>query len=236
MNIGTIEIFYDGTNIDKYGNLPYVKGITTNCSIFSKSGYASYSDFFEKYKDIFSQKPLSLQTWDDNIDMMIEQVDQIHSIDTSIYVKIPIVNTKGEYTEKAIQHAIDKNIPTNITILHTKEQVSKAYEITKDSINPLIISLFVGPVFDTFRDGEEFIRFTVALFKERKNTRVLYAGCRESYTIKRANELGCHIITIPDAIMDKIPSIGKGLDEVTVERAILFNTDASRATFSILKK
>lgn len=235
MNIGPIEIFYDGTNIEKYGSLPYVKGITTNCSIFSKSGYSSYSEFFEKYYTIFKEKPISLQTWHDDIDTMIEQVNQIHSIDPSIYVKIPIVNTKGDYTNKAIQYSIEKNIPTNITILHTKEQVLKAYEITKDSTTPLIISLFVGPVFDTFRDGEEFVRFTVALFKERKNTRVLYAGCRESYTIKRANELGCHIITIPDAIMDKISNIGKSLHEVTLERAILFNTDASRATFSILK-
>lgn len=236
MNIGPIEIFYDGTNIETYGTLPYVKGITTNCSIFSKSGYKSYTEFFTKYQDVFRQKPLSLQTWDDNEEKMIEQMKQIHSINSSIYVKIPIVNTKGDYTENILRYAIENNIPTNITILHTNEQVLKAYEITKDATSPLIISLFAGPVYDTFRDGDEFVRFTVALFKERKNTKILYAGCRESITIKRANELGCHIITISDAIMDKIPSIGKDLHEVTLARAKMFHSDASRNIFTILNE
>ncbi len=234
MNIGPIEIFYDGSNIEKYGVLPFVKGITTNCSIFSKSGYKSYSDFFKTYKDIFQQKPLSLQTWDDDADRMIEQVKQIYSIDSSIYVKIPIVNTKGEYTEKVIDYAVKNCIPMNITILHTREQLLKAYELVKESTSPIIISLFVGPVFDTFTDGDEFVRFAVALFKEKKNCRILYAGCREIYTIKKANELGCHIITIADAIIEKCSLFGGDLEEMTMSRAKMFHKDASCGNFTIL--
>jgi transaldolase len=234
MNIGPIEIFYDGSNIEKYGVLPYVKGITTNCSIFSKSGYKSYADFFEKYQDIFKEKPVSLQTWDDDSEKMIEQVKQIHSIHPSIYVKIPIVNTKGQYTENVIQYAVENCIPINITILHTKEQVLKAYDLVKESRAPIIISLFVGPVMDTFADGEELIRFTVHLFKEKKNCKILFAGCREVYAIKRANDLGCHIITIPDAILEKASLFHGDLQELTLARARLFHKDASCGNFTIL--
>jgi transaldolase len=229
----SITIFYDGINIQKYSNDERIKGFTTNCSIFGKSGLKTYKEFYEHNKEYIRNKPLSLQIWKDDPIEIIKQINDIHAINNTIYVKIPIVNTEGEYNEIAIRYAVTNNIPVNITAIHTLGQIDKTKELLKDSVAPEIISVFAGPISDLLIMPDKYILHALNSFKEKPNAQILWAGCREVYTIKRAEMLGCHIITIPDAIMERFFLLEKSLEDLTIERVKTFKTDADKGAYTI---
>jgi transaldolase len=229
-----ISIFYDGLAIEKYASDPKIEGFTTNCSIFAKGPYPSYRAFWDRYRDTIGDRPLSLQVWKDTTDECIKQVQQIHQVSPQIFVKVPIVNTRGEYNEEVIQYAVKNQIRLNITAIHTLEQIEKAAEFTRESKADEIISIFGGPISDTFADPGRFIAHAARCFQGKAHTQILWAGCRELYTIKRAEEYGCDIITIPDAMMDRLPLLSKSLDDLTTDRTKIFNSDAEKGSFTIL--
>jgi transaldolase len=230
----SIRIFYDGINIEKYGNNKHIQGFTTNCSIFGKSKCKTYKEFYEKNKDTIAGRCLSLQIWKDEPHEVIAQIQSIHEINSKIHVKVPIINTRGEYNEAPIKYAVMNNIPLNVTTIHTLEQIDKAKEFLQGSSAPEIISVFASPISDTLIIPDEYVRHAVENFKGKNNTEILWAGCRELYTIKRAAELGCHIITIPDAMMDRLHLLGKDLTELSIDRVRVFKNDAEKDEYSIM--
>ena len=231
-----IRIFYDGLDIEKYAKDSRVEGFTTNCSIFGKSPFKSYKAFYEANRDAIGSKPMSLQIWKETPEEVIEQIDAIHAIDSRIYVKVPIVNTRGEYNEAPIRHAVKNRIPLNVTAIHTLEQIKKAGEFLEGSSAPEIISVFGGPISDLYIDPTPFIVGAVEQFKGKANSEILWAGCRELYTIKRAADMGCHIITIPDTMMDRLYLLDKTLETLTIDRVTTFHKDAMKGGFTIGKE
>jgi transaldolase len=228
----SIDIFYDGVNIEKYSNDERIKGFTTNCSIFGKSGLKTYKEFYEHNKVHISNKSLSLQIWKDEPTEIIQQIKDIHAVSPKIHVKIPIVNTRGEYNDAAIRYAVENNIPVNITVIHTFEQIDTAKELLKGSLAPEIISVFAGPISDLLIVPDKYILYALEAFKGKSNSKILWAGCRELYTIKRAEMLGCHIITIPDAMMERLPLLKKSLGELTLDRVKIFKEDAEKGGYT----
>ena len=229
-----IRVFYDGINIEKYGNNAVIQGFTTNCSIFGKSECNTYKEFYEKNKESIAGRCISLQIWKDEPYEVIEQIQGIHQINSKIYVKVPIINSRGEYNEKPITYAVMNNIPLNITAIHTLEHIEKAKEFLHGSSAPEIISVFASPISDTLVAPDLYVRYAIEKFKEKKNAEILWAGCRELYTIKRAAELGCHIITIPDAMMDRLHLLGKDLTELAIDRLHVFKNDAEKGGYSVM--
>jgi transaldolase len=198
-----------------------------------KSGCKTYKEFYEYNKEYIGDRPLSLQIWKDEPAEIIEQIRDIHAIDSKIHVKIPIVNTSGEYNEIAIRYAVNNRIPVNITALHTVEQINKTKELLKDSVAPEIISVFAGPISDVLIVPDTYIAHALDCFKGKANSKILWAGCRELYTIKRAEMLGCHIITIPDAMMERLPLLSKSLEELTLDRVKIFKGDAEKGGYTV---
>ena len=227
-----ISIYYDGVNLEKYSSDERIKGFTTNCSIFAKSGCKTYREFYAYNKEYIGDRPLSLQIWKDEPTEIIEQIRDIHEIDSKIHVKIPIVNTRGEYNEIAIRYAVNNSIPVNITAIHTFEQINKTKDLLKDSVAPEIISVFAGPISDLLIVPDMYIVHALDSFKGKANSKVLWAGCRELYAIKRAELLGCHIITIPDAMMERLPLLNKSLEELTLDRVKTFKGDAEKGGYT----
>jgi transaldolase len=231
--IGTIKIFYDGIDIDKASKDERICGFTTNCSIFAKSSYSSYRDFWDKYKDIFASRPISLQIWKDTDEECIEQIKEIHSVSDLIYVKVPIVNTHGVYNERAIRFAVQNRIRLNITAIHTMDQIKKAEEFLRGSTAPELISIFGGPISDLLEDPGEYIKYARRIFQGKANTELLWAGCREIFTIRRAEEYGCDCITIPDLIFDKLHILNKSGNDLTLDRVKIFKSDAEMGSYTI---
>jgi transaldolase len=218
-----IEIFYDGLNVEKYADNS-IKGFTTNCTLFADSPL-SYTEFYNRVSGVLNGRPISFQIWKDDLEGAIQQVNHIHHIDPAIFVKIPIVNTHGDLNKEVIHYAMSQNIPMNITCIHTSSHLDTLHTITQGTDVPLIVSVFAGPISDTGVDPTPTLKHANNLFKSRPNTRILWAGCREIYTIIRAEEAGCDIITIPDSVIGKLNTTGD-LDELTILRVKKFQLDA----------
>jgi len=227
-----IEIFYDGLNIEKWSAHPAVKGFTTNCTLLSTHTDRVYTSVFASAKPFLNGRPFSLQIWEDDVELALQQIKDIHAIDASIYVKIPIVNTRGEYNDALLAYAVENKIPINVTSLYTNEQVARARELLSASVAPEIISVFAGPVSDSQVDPTSFVRYAVEAFEGRSHSRILWAGAREPYTIQRAEAAGCHIITVPDAVMEKL-DLTKDSRELAIQRVNTFRTHALKGGLRI---
>jgi transaldolase len=231
--MNSIEIYYDGMSIDKYKSYPNIKGFTTNCSIFSTSKEVSYKSFYDKIANYLNDRPFSLQVWEDDFDRCTEQIDEIQRIDSKIYIKIPIINSNGIFNDNIIKYAIKKKSSLNITCIYTFEQIERTYTLLKDYNEPVIVSIFAGPISDSGCSPTPYIKYSKEIFRSKKNIKILWAGCRELYSIIRAQESGCDIITVPDAIIDKLNTVNRNLNTLAIERVITFKNDANTKPIQI---
>ena len=232
MDTLNIEIFYDGLNLTKYASNKIIRGFTTNCTLFSGSSSKNYSSFFLENKQYLNDRPISFQIWEDDASKAIEQIKNIHMIDSKIFVKVPIINTKGEYNESLLEYIVSNSIPVNVTCIYTLNQIETAFKLLNKTTSPIIISVFAGPISDIGVDPSPFITYAISLFRNMNNVKILWAGCREPYTIVRASQLGCHIITIPDNILDKILTTTT-LEQLSIDRAIIFKNGALNSNLTI---
>ena len=69
--------------------------------------------------------------------------------------------------------------------------------------------------------------------KKYKNVEILWASVREPYNYLQAKQLGCHIITIPPATIEKITNFGKSFEQLTRETVKAFLTDSRKSKFKI---
>ena len=79
------------------------------------------------------------------------------------------------------------------------------------------MSIFAGRVADTGENPSIIIKKSIKLTKKIKKIKILWASCRELYSIFLANEVGCQIITVPNSILKKINLVGKNLDKYSKE-------------------
>ena len=78
----------------------------------------------------------------------------------------------------------------------------------------------------------EFVK-SIKLAKRFKNVEILWASVREPYNYLQAKQLGCHIITVPPAIIEKIENFGKSFHQLTKETVKAFLADSKKSNFKI---
>ena len=222
----------DIQTIKKFNKKGIVQGFTTNPSLMRKAGAKDYKKYSKNILKVCSKKPVSLEVFADNYNEMKKQAFKINSWGKNVYVKIPIVNSKGVFTGKIIRELNDNNIKLNITAVYTSSQTRKILK----SINKktkVIISLFAGRAGDTGKDPVPHIKESIKIAKRYKNVQILWASVREPYNYLQANQLGCHIITIPPKIIEKIEKFGKTFDQLTKETVKAFLIDSKKSRFKI---
>ena len=222
----------DIKTIKKFNKKKIVKGFTTNPSLMRKAGAKDYTLYSKKILKICSKKPVSLEVFADQYAEMKKQALQISTWGKNVYVKIPIVNSKGLFTNKIIKYLNGKNIKLNITAVYSAKQTKKILE----SINKktqVIISIFAGRAGDTGKDPIPQIKESIKMAKKFENVKILWASVREPYNYIQAQQLGCHIITIPPPIIEKIEKFGKTFDELTKETVKAFLIDSKKSKFKI---
>lgn len=228
-----MKIFYDGINIQKFSTVDFIEGFTTNPSIIKNINTQNYKDFALEMLKFTNNKCVSFEVFADDHELMIKEAEEISLWDKSIYVKIPIINTRGEYSIPVIQYLQNKKIKLNITAVFTKEQIDNIINIINPEI-PVIISIFAGRIADTGVDPTILIKYTVEYFKNYQNVEILWASIREPYNITEARNSGCHIITVPDAILNKyIECNGKDLTEFSIETVKMFYNDGLKSGIKI---
>ena len=222
----------DIKNIKKFNKKKIVKGFTTNPSLMRKAGAKNYKEYAKKIIKICNTKPVSLEVFADDEISMLEQALKINSWGKNIYVKIPITNSKGKFTGNVIKKLNNKKIKLNITAVYSSSQTKKILKLIDKRTN-VIISIFVGRAADTGKDPIPQIKKSISLAKKFKNVKILWASVREPYNYIQAKQLGCHIITVPPVIIEKIESFGKTFNLLTKETVRGFLIDSLKSKFKI---
>ena len=218
--------------IRKFNKKKIVKGFTTNPSLMRKAGAKNYKSYSKQILKICRNKPISFEVFADDQKSMIEQGIKISTWSKNIYVKVPVVNSKNKFSGKVIKELNNKNIKLNITAVYTSNQTKKILKnINKKT--KVIISIFAGRAGDVGRDPiPEFFK-SIKLAKKFQNVEILWASVREPYNYIQAKQLGCHIVTIPPPIIEKIENFGKSFDKLTIETVKGFLTDSKKSKFKI---
>jgi len=231
----SIKVFCDIAdlnNIKKFNNNNFVKGFTTNPSLMRKAGAKDYKSYSKQILRVCNRKPISFEVFADNPKLMIEQGIKINNWGKNIYVKVPVINSKKQFTGKVIKELNSRNIKLNITAVYTAKQTAKILKMINKKTK-VIISIFAGRAADAGKDPvPEFVK-SIKIAKNFKNVEILWASVREPYNYIQAKQLGCHIITIPPVIIEKIQKFGKSLDQLTQETVKNFLIDSKKSNFKI---
>ena len=229
------KIFCDSANfqiIKKFNNNSLVSGFTTNPSLMRLSGAKNYKNYSLKLLKVCKKKPISLEVFGDSFEEMLTQAMIINSWGKNVYVKIPVVNSRGLFTGKVIRRLSEKGVKLNITAVYTVNQVKKILKsINKNS--KTIISIFSGRMGDVGKDPVPIIKKSVTLTKKLKNVAILWASTREAYNYLQSKNCGCSIITMPPSIIQKISKFGKTYQELTLDTVRKFLKDSKDSNFKI---
>ena len=229
------KIFCDIAELDlikKFNKKKIVKGFTTNPSLMRKAGAKDYKSYSKKILKICNNKPVSLEVFADDYDDMKKQATQLNELANNVYVKVPVVNSKGKFMGKIIKELNSKNIKLNITAIYSAKQVEKVLKLINKKTK-VIISIFAGRAADTGKDPVPEFKKSIYLSKKFKNVEILWASVREPYNYLQAKQIGCHIITVPPLIIEKIENFGKTFDQLTKETVKAFLIDSKKSNFKI---
>lgn len=209
-----------------------VQGVTTNPSIMRADGVKNYKSHCLRILKITKKRPLSVEVFADKPNEMLNQAMKISSWSKKLFVKVPIVNTKGLSLTNVIKKLNSSGVKINITAVFTFSQIKKI----KNSINkktPVIISIFCGRIADNGTNPEIIVKKTVKLFRNFKNVQILWASTREVYNFFQAKNCGCHIITMSPKFIEKLKSKKISLNKFSVNTVKTFFEDGRKSQFKI---
>jgi transaldolase len=230
-----VKIFADGADLNGILELyrhPYIKGFTTNPTLMRKSGISDYERFSRQVLEHITDRPISFEVFSDEFPEMERQARKIASWGQNVYVKIPVTNTRHESSVKVVRCLASEGIRLNVTALMTLEQVeviSKALE----NLVPAYISVFAGRIADTGCDPMPLMKRAVEIMSPYGTQELIWASPRELLNIFQADEIGCHIITVTHDVLKKLSSVGKDLDEFSLDTVKMFYEDAQKAGYQL---
>ena len=217
--------------INRFNKKKIVKGFTTNPSLMRKAGAKNYSNYSKAILKR-TNKPVSFEVFADDVKNMIIQGKKINDWGKNVYVKVPVVNSSGKFMGQVIKTLNNKNIKLNITAVYTAKQTKQILnKINKKT--SVIISIFAGRMADTGKDPIPELKKSLRISKGYKNVKILWASVREPYNFIQAKQLGCHIITVPPAIIEKIEKFGKSFNKLTTDTVKGFLEDSKKSNFQI---
>ena len=196
-----------------------------------KAGAKNYLNYSQKILAI-TKKPVSCEVFADDVEEMISQGMKINKWGKNVYVKVPVTNSKGKFMGKVIKKLNKQKIKLNITAVYTSKQTNQILR-NIDKKTKVIISIFAGRMGDAGKDPIPQIKESIKLSKNFKNVNILWASTREPYNYLQAKKLGCHIITVPPSIIEKIEKFGKSFDKLTADTVNGFLEDSRKSKFSI---
>lgn len=230
-----IKIYSDGANIndmmlaDKENT---VDGFTTNPTLMAKAGITDYLGFAKEALSYVKEKSISFEVFSDEIDEMYEQALILKGLGENVFVKIPVTNTKQEYTYNLINKLSNEGVKLNVTALFTKTHIDKVFDALNNEV-PSIISIFAGRIANAGIDPEPTMIYATELVKEYPSIETLWASSREVFNIIQAERCGTDIITLAPNLIAGMKDIGRDLDEYSLDTVEMFFKDSVAAGFKI---
>ncbi|MCR5107069.1 MAG: transaldolase [Lachnospiraceae bacterium] len=231
-----VTVYADGADIEgmkeeyKKG---YVKGFTTNPTLMKKAGVKDYVSFAKEALKEIPDLPLSLEVFADDFETMEKEARVIAALGDNVFVKIPITNSRGESSIPLIKKLSADGLQLNVTAILTLDQVRETVDAFKDGTKN-IVSIFAGRILDTGVDAVPIMKEAAQICRQKPGTMSLWASCREVYNIIQADQCGTDIITVTNAILGKLPNLGKDLKQLSLETVRMFVNDGKSLGFSIL--
>jgi transaldolase len=230
-----VKIFADGADFDSIVKLsanPVVKGFTTNPTLVRKAGVTDYEEFGRKLLAAVPNRPVSLEVFADDFDEMARQARTIATWGRNVNVKIPVTNTRKEFSGELIRELSQDGVALNVTAVFTLDQVRRVMACLAPQ-TPAIVSVFAGRIADTGMDPVPLMKEAVDILHERPQAELIWASPRELLNIFQADAIGCHIITVTHDILNKLNLVDKDLDAYSLETVEMFRRDAVAAGFTI---
>lgn len=231
----TTKIFADGADKISMLNMyrhPLIKGFTTNPTLMRKAGITNYEAFAKDILNYIDDRPISFEVFSDDFDEMHQQALRIASWGDNVYVKIPVTNSKGESSCDLIHRLAHKGVKQNVTAVMTLDQVNDVVSALSQGPSAYV-SVFAGRIADTGRDPLPMIKTTLDVLRPFSQLELIWASPRELLNVFQANDVGCHIITVTQDIIQKLSLVGKDLKQISLETVQTFRNDAMAAGFSL---
>ena len=219
----------DYKTIKLFNNKSIVAGFTTNPSLMRLAGARNYKKYSLQILKICNKKPISFEVFADE---MLKQAYEINSWGKNVYVKIPVINSKGIFTGSVIKELSDKGIKLNITAVYTFAQTQKVYKKLNKNTKS-IISIFAGRMADKGKDPIPIFKKSISLTKKNSKIEILWASTREAYNFTQAKQINCNIITMPPKVINQINQFGKSFKSMTLDTVQGFLSDSKKSRFSL---
>jgi transaldolase len=231
-----IKIFADGADQEGIASLyakPYIKGLTTNPTLMRQVGIANYEKFAREVLEVVKEKPMCFEVLSDEFPEMGRQARAMGKWQENVYVKIPITNTRGDSALPLIEELSAEGIKLNVTAILTPKQVEGVAKSVQREV-PSMVSVFAGRIADTGIDPVPLMKESLQVLRELPKAELLWASVREVLNIFQAAQCGCHIVTVPNDILDKVAKLG-GMDlaELSLDTVRMFQRDAVAAGFRL---
>ena len=125
-----------------------------------------------------------------------------------------------------------QGIICNVTAIFTLEQLNSILNVLNPD-TPTILSVFAGRIADSGIDPITIMAKSVKVSKAKPKVSILWASTREVINIFQADSIGCHIITVPHELLNKLSNVGKSSESFSLETVEGFYQDAKKAGYSI---
>ena len=231
-----IKLYADGADLNDMiavYRAGTVSGFTTNPTLMKKAGVTDYKKFAEAAVKAITDLPISFEVFSDDLPSMRREAHKIAALGENVYIKIPITNTQGVSTMPIVEELSREGLKLNITAILTTEQIAAVAKAISPE-TPSIVSVFAGRIADAGVDPMPIMRYAVETVSNNVNAEVLWASPREVLNVVQAEECGCHIITMTNDILKKLPTLGKDLNEFSLETVRMFYNDGKFSGFNIL--
>jgi transaldolase len=230
-----VKIFADGADLDAILALAAdrrIAGFTTNPTLMWKAGLTDYEEFAKRLLERITEHPISFEVFADDAEEMRRQALKISRWGENVYVKIPVSTTSGESMAPLVRELSEAGVKVNVTALFTTAQVELLTAAVRDGA-PSYLSVFAGRIADAGIDPVPIMARAVQIMLDAPRSELIWASPREVLNVVQADAVGCHIITVTHDLIKKLDSLGKDLDQFSLETVQMFHRDAVAAGFKL---
>src|SRR6185295_17361426 len=231
-----VKLFTDGADkaqIVDMAKQKYIAGFTTNPSLLKKAGVKDYESYARELVAAVPDWHISFEVISDDIEQMVAEARLITTWGKNVYVKLPVINTRGEPLVDAIRMLSSEGVKINVTVVTTEDQVKKATAALSKGPGGCV-SVFAGRLADLGIDYVPLVTTAVREARATKQVEVIWASTREVWNVIEADRMGCHIITAPADILKKLTALGsKTAEDLSLDGVKAFRDDTLAAGLTL---
>jgi transaldolase len=197
------------------------------------AGVSDYASYARELVEAIPDRHISFEVFSDEIAEMVSQARVISGWGANVYVKLPVTTTRGEPLFNAVHALSHDGVKINLTAIFTAEQVASGVQALAGGA-PACVSVFAGRLADAGLDYRPIMHDAIERANKTKSVEIIWASTREVFNVIEADQMGCHIITAPAAVLKKLPSLGtKTASELSLEAVKAFREDAVAAGLTL---